>query len=141
MSVDVSHTVVPRYIPGASDNWTNPWPMYTALRDHDPVHHVVPEHAPTEDYYVLTRHADIYEAARDWETFSSARGLTIMYGDLEKTGMGDNPPMVMQDPPTHTNFRKLVSRGFTPRQVTAVEPKVREFVVERLERLSLALCR
>lgn len=73
MSVDVSHTVVPRYIPGASDNWTNPWPMYTALRDHDPVHHVVPEHAPTEDYYVLTRHADIYEAARDWETFSSAR--------------------------------------------------------------------
>ncbi|GKT28195.1 Cytochrome P450 130 [Aduncisulcus paluster] len=49
--------------------------------------------------------------------------------------MGDNPPFVMQDPPTHTDFRKLVSRGFTPRQVTAVEPKVREFVVERLERL------
>ncbi|SIJ17586.1 Probable cytochrome P450 [Mycobacteroides abscessus subsp. abscessus] len=49
--------------------------------------------------------------------------------------MGDHPPMVMQDPPTHTEFRKLVSRGFTPRQVIAVEPKVREFVVQRLERL------
>ena len=36
--------------------------------------------------------------------------------------------MVMQDPPVHTEFRKLVSRGFTPRQVEAVEPKVREFV-------------
>ncbi|HEX2285382.1 MAG TPA: cytochrome P450, partial [Mycobacterium sp.] len=41
----------------------------------------------------------------------------------------------MQDPPVHTEFRKLVSRGFTPRQVEAVEPKVREFVVERIERL------
>ncbi|OHT81406.1 cytochrome P450 [Mycobacteroides saopaulense] len=136
MSVDVSHTpVVPRYIPGASDNWINPWPMYTALRDHDPVHHVVPKGAPHDDYYVLTRHADVYAAARDWETFSSAKGLTVTYGDLEKTGMADNPPFVMQDPPSHIDFRKLVSRGFTPRQVTAVEPKVREFVVERLERL------
>jgi len=41
----------------------------------------------------------------------------------------------MQDPPVHTEFRKLVSRGFTPRQVEAVEPKVREFVVERIEGL------
>ena len=32
-------------------------------------------------------------------------------------------------------FRRLVSRGFTPRQVEAVEPAVRQFVVERLERL------
>lgn len=135
MPVDVSHAVAPRYVPGTADNWTNPWPMYAALRDHDPVHHVVPEYTPDQDYYVLTRHADVYEAARDWETFSSARGLTVTYGDLEKTGMGDNPPMVMQDPPTHTEFRKLVSRGFTPRQVIAVEPKVREFVVQRLERL------
>jgi cytochrome P450 len=35
----------------------------------------------------------------------------------------------------HTEFRKLVARGFTPRQVEAVEPAVRAFVVERLERL------
>jgi len=41
----------------------------------------------------------------------------------------------MQDPPAHTEFRKLVARGFTPRQVEAVEPKVREFVIERIERL------
>ena len=50
-------------------------------------------------------------------------------------GWLDNPPFVMQDPPVHTEFRKLVSRGFTPRQVEAVEPKVREFVVERIEGL------
>jgi cytochrome P450 len=109
--------------------------MYRALRDHDPVHHVVPEARPDHDYYVLSRHADIWAAARDHETFSSAQGLTVNYGELELIGLQDNPPFVMQDPPVHTEFRKLVSRGFTPRQVEAVEPKVREFVVERVERL------
>jgi hypothetical protein len=44
----------------------------------------------------------------------------------------------MTDPPVHTEFRKLVSRGFTPRQVQTVEPKVREFVVQRIERLRAA---
>jgi cytochrome P450 len=109
--------------------------MYRALRDHDPVHHVVPANHPEHDYYVLSRHADVWAAARDHETFSSAQGLTVNYGDLEMIGLQDNPPFVMQDPPVHTEFRKLVSRGFTPRQVEAVEPKVREFVVERIETL------
>lgn len=109
--------------------------MYADLRDHDPVHHVVPEGAPRNDYWVLSRHADIYAAARDAETFSSAAGLTTTYGELEKIGLQDNPPLVMLDPPDHTAFRRLVSKGFTPRQVTAVEPDVRAFVVERIERL------
>lgn len=109
--------------------------MYSALRDHDPVHHVTPPDNPEHDYWVLSRHADVWEAARDNETFSSAQGLTVNYGELELIGLQDNPPFVMQDPPVHTEFRKLVSRGFTPRQVEAVEPKVRDFVVERIERL------
>jgi hypothetical protein len=96
---------------------------------------MVPSSKPDDDYYVLTRHSDIWAAARDHETFSSAQGLTVNYGDLEMIGLQDNPPMVMQDPPVHTEFRKLVARGFTPRQVEAVEPKVREFVVERIEGL------
>jgi cytochrome P450 len=112
--------------------------MYQALRDKDPVHHVVPEGRPDHDYWVLSRHADVWNAARDHETFSSAQGLTVNYGELEMIGLQDNPPFVMQDPPSHTEFRKLVSRGFTPRQVEAVEPAVRQFVVERLERLRAA---
>ncbi len=117
--------------------WADPWPMYAALRDRDPAHHVVAD-SPARDYWVLSRHADIWAAARDHETFSSAQGLTVNYGELELIGLADNPPMVMQDPPAHTEFRKLVGRGFTPRQVEAVEPKVREFVVERVERLRAA---
>jgi cytochrome P450 family 130 len=133
MKATLSHE--PRFQLATAETWPNPWPMYRALRDHDPVHHVVPEARPDHDYYVLSRHADVWAAARDHETFSSAQGLTVNYGELELIGLQDNPPFVMQDPPVHTEFRKLVSRGFTPRQVEAVEPKVREFVVERLERI------
>ena len=133
MTAALSHE--PRFELATAETWPNPWPMYRALRDHDPVHHVVPRNRPEDDYYVLTRHADIWAAARDHETFSSALGLTVNYNDLELIGLQDNPPMVMQDPPVHTEFRKLVARGFTPRQVEAVEPKVREFIVERIERL------
>jgi cytochrome P450 len=133
MTADVSH--LPRFELATAETWTNPWPMYAALREHDPVHHVVPPSAPDLDYYVLSRHADVWRAARDHETFSSAQGLTVNYGELEMIGLADNPPFVMQDPPTHTEFRKLVSRGFTPRQVQDVEPAVRAFVVERIERL------
>ncbi|CAM4470896.1 Cytochrome P450 130 [Mycobacterium basiliense] len=131
----MSHTPPATFQLATAATWPNPWPMYRALRDHDPVHHVTPPEHPGHDYYVLSRHADVWAAARDHQTFSSAQGLTVNYGDLEMIGLRDNPPMVMQDPPGHTEFRKLVSRGFTPRQVEAVEPKVREFVIERIEKL------
>ena len=134
MPTDVSHA---HFELRSGATWADPWPMYTALRDHDPVHRVIPDN-PKHDYYVLSRHADIWAAARDHETFSSAGGLTVNYGELELIGLADNPPMVMQDPPVHTEFRKLVARGFTPRQVEAVEPKVREFVIERIEQLRAA---
>jgi cytochrome P450 family 130 len=138
MTATLSHRTPAQFELATAATWPNPWPMYQALRDKDPVHHVVPEDRPDLDYWVLSRHADVWNAARDHETFSSAQGLTVNYGELEMIGLADNPPFVMQDPPTHTEFRKLVSRGFTPRQVEAVEPAVRQFVIERLERLRAA---
>lgn len=132
MTSTLSH---PKFEPCNAETWPNPYPMYAALRDHDPVHHVIPAGQPDQDYYVLSRHADVWAAASDHETFSSAKGLTINYGDLEMIGLTDNPPMVMQDPPKHTEFRKLVARAFTPAHVKRLEPQVREFAVERIERL------
>lgn len=132
----LSQTVAPSYVPGGGEAWRNPWAGYAALRDHDPVHHVVPRHRPDADFYVLTRHADVLAAAVDYATFSSAEGLTVEYGELERIGMAENPPLVMLDPPGHTAFRRLVSRGFTPRQVGDVEPAVRAFVAERVERIA-----
>ncbi|MFI9405911.1 cytochrome P450 [Nocardia sp. NPDC052316] len=135
MVIDAYRTA-PAFELRSGATWKSPWGMYAALREQDPVHHVVPPTRPEHDYWVLTRHEDVYAAARDSETFSSRDGLTVEYGELEQIGLVDNPPLVMQDPPEHTDFRKLVARGFTPRQVTEVEPVVRAFVRERLDRIA-----
>lgn len=69
--------------PGGGAAWRDPYPMYAELREHDPVHHVVPDDAPDKDYWVLSRHADVLAAARDAGTFSSAQGLAVDYGEME----------------------------------------------------------
>src|SRR5262249_23588527 len=47
------------------------------------------------------------------------------------------PPgsIIFEDPPTHDIHRGLLSRVFTPRKVSAIEPKVREFCARSLDPL------
>lgn len=111
------------------ESWRDPFSSYAALRDDDPAHY-----ADWGDFYVLTRFADVWAAAGDSATFSSAQGLTVSYGELEATGMGEAVPMVFLDPPEHTAFRRLVTKGLTPRKVAEIEPDIRRFVVERIEK-------
>ena len=118
--------------PRSGETWRDPFPMYRALRDHDPVHRVE-DNGEGEDYWVLSRFQDVFRAVVDAGTFSSARGLTFSYGEMEKLGI--EAPIVMMDPPQHTALRKLAIKRFTPQQVSALDPLVREFVVERVERL------
>ncbi|TQK68760.1 cytochrome P450 [Nocardioides sp. SLBN-35] len=126
------------YRPGGGAAWRDPWASYAWLRDHDPVHHVVPPRHPEHDHYVLSRHADVLAAAVDVTTYSSTGGLTVEYDELERIGLVDNPPFVMTDPPVHTTFRRLVARGFTPRQVRDLQPVVRAFAADRLDALRAA---
>ena len=122
------------FVPRSGETWRDPFAMYEALREHDPAHHV----GGGDDYWVLSRFDDVLAAARDTGTFSSAGGLTFSYGDMEAAGLDEVRPIVFLDPPEHTEFRRLVGRGFTPRQVASLEPEVRAFVADRIERLRLA---
>ena len=38
------------------------------------------------------------------------------------------------DAPEHTRSRKLVSHGFTPRMINALEPRIREMAVRLVDR-------
>ena len=93
-----------------------------------PVHHVA-----DGDFWVLTRFDDVWAAASDPATFSSAQGLTVSYDELKVTGLSEAMPMVFLDPPAHTEFRRLVTADLTPRKVATIEPAVRAFVIERIE--------
>jgi cytochrome P450 len=120
-------TATPAYEPFGRDTWRDPHPVYRRLRDDDPVHW-----SDIAGCFVLSRFEDVFRAARDTDTYSSAQGLTFR-NEIEDLGLA--PTIVMMDPPDHTRFRRLVSRGFTPRQVHELEPAVRRFVDDRLDEL------
>jgi cytochrome P450 len=128
----MSASAEPIFQPGHAELWRNPFSMYKALRDQDPVHHVETREEGA-DYWVLSRFRDVLDAAVDAQTFSSADGLTFTYGEREQ--LGENAPIVMMDPPEHTALRKLAIKRLTPRAVNALEPMIRDFVIERVEAL------
>jgi cytochrome P450 len=128
MSVDREAVFTPR----GGETWRDPFGMYAALRDHDPVHHVE-DNGEGADYWVLSRFRHVFDAAVDSTTFSSADGLTFTYGEKEKIGI--EAPIVMMDPPQHTALRKLVIAPFTHQRVQVLDGTIRAFVVERIERL------
>jgi cytochrome P450 len=89
----------------SGESWRDPFPMYAALRDHDPVHHVA-----AGDFWVLTRFEDVWAAAGDPATFSSARGLTVAYDELASTGLAVAMPMCFsirrRTPPSADSSRR-----------------------------------
>jgi methyl-branched lipid omega-hydroxylase len=75
-------------------------------------------------YYALVRHADIVEASRHPEVFSSARGATSI-ADLPVEFNEYFGSMINMDAPRHARLRRIVSRAFSPRMVAKFEIDVR----------------
>ena len=92
----------------------NPYPFYEELRRKDPVHRM-----RLQDSWVLTDYADVDMVLRDNRRFGNAGRE---FGYIPQVSMLD------LDPPEHTKIRSLVSHGFTPRSVAALEPRIRETV-------------
>ncbi|MGH7964615.1 MAG: cytochrome P450 [Candidatus Binatia bacterium] len=66
--------------------------------------------------WALMKHADVYAALRDHETFSSARDPFVAKGIFPQL------VLIMDDPPRHTRFRRLVNKAFTLRRIETLEP-------------------
>jgi cytochrome P450 len=76
-------------------------------------------------FWALTRHADVLAVSRDSATFSSARA-GYMTQDMDPLAVAQSRLMLLgMDPPEHTRLRGLVNRGFTPRRVARLEPRIR----------------
>jgi cytochrome P450 len=110
---------------------------YSLHRDPHPVWRRMREEAPLyrnhkHDFWVLTRFHDVLEALLDTDVYSSAQGdiLEVIRGGPIPDYMNS---IIVNDPPEHTSLRQLVSRAFTPRSVSAIEPRVRELVKRLLD--------
>jgi methyl-branched lipid omega-hydroxylase len=74
-------------------------------------------------YYALVRHADVAEASRNAEVFSSAAGSTSLV-DLPVEFNEYFGSMINMDDPRHARLRRIVSRAFTPKMIKKFEEDV-----------------
>jgi cytochrome P450 len=103
----------------------DPYPLYRALREHDPVHRM------PDGSYFLSRYDDCVGVYRD-AAWSSDKKIDF------RPNFGDSAlyehhttSLVFNDPPYHTRVRKLLSPAFTPRALKALQPRV-EALIDRL---------
>ncbi|MGH3644308.1 MAG: cytochrome P450 [Mycobacterium sp.] len=114
------------YDPYDVDLIADPYPLFKRLREEAPL-----QYHEGLDFWALSRFADVQGGLGDQRTFSSARGniLELIKADMEvPSGL-----LVMEDPPRHDVHRKLLSRMFTPRKMSQLEPRVREFCARCLD--------
>jgi cholest-4-en-3-one 26-monooxygenase len=117
------------------DVWADhvPHDQFAYLREHAPVfrHPGNTNGArPIEDFWCITRHADVQTVNRDTTLFSSElKGVLVHEPDEASANFRT---MLDTDPPAHTRLRRLVNRGFTPRMVTRFEQHYAELTAELL---------
>jgi cytochrome P450 len=108
----------------------DPYPAYRALRQDGPLYH-----NPERGFWVLSRHADVIAADKDWETFTGKFGV-----DLDDTSnqFGDGVPpqgfFLGYDPPRHTLVRRAIRSDFLPDGLRQLEPMVRRKCDELVDR-------
>jgi cytochrome P450 len=106
----------------------DPHPVWRRMRDEAPLYR-----NDKYDFWALSRFEDVEAGLQDWRTYSSAKGTLL---ELIKSGW--QPPagvFIFEDPPLHDVHRKLLSRVFTPRRMSAIEPQIRSFCARSLDPL------
>lgn len=105
----------------------DPYPTYARMREEAPLYH-----NEEQDFWVVSRHADLHKAFRTDGTFSNKMGVS-----LDPSAWNESAHLVTSflgmDPPEQTRLRKLVSRGFTPKRVADLEPRIREISDQYLD--------
>jgi cytochrome P450 len=95
------------------------------------------EAMPGMGFTSVTRYDDCVAILRDPERFSSD-GASYGPALFQRASFGEGEvprSMLVQDPPTHTRLRGLVSRAFTPRLVAQLEPRIRAITTDLLDQV------
>jgi cytochrome P450 len=104
----------------------DPYPTYARLRDEAPLYR-----NDELDFWALSRYEDVAAAFRDSQRLSNANGVS-----LDPSAWGPHAHKTMSflalDDPRHNRLRSLVSKGFTPRRVRDLEPRIGELARRHL---------
>jgi cytochrome P450 len=117
------------YNPLSPEVQDDPYPYYAELRDKAPVAWI-----DSMQGWAVSRYADVDFILRNPRLFSSASWNTAASGDL--VVVPEAPGLLSLDPPDHTRMRKLANKGFTPRLIRAMEPRVRAITQDLLKSLT-----
>jgi cytochrome P450 family 142 subfamily A polypeptide 1 len=98
----------------------DPHAVYTRLRREAPLFR-----DEKNDFWVASRYAEVVQVSKHPEIFCSEHGVV--------PGSNTKVSMVTMDEPRHGRLRRLVNRGFTPRMVGMLEPRIRETVKESID--------
>lgn len=105
----------------------DPYPYYKRLRDEAPLYH-----NEKLGFWALSRHRDVLQGFRNSTTLSNRDGVS-----LDPVSRGPHASKTMSflamDDPDHLRLRTLVSKGFTPRRIRELEPRVTQLAVQHLD--------
>jgi cholest-4-en-3-one 26-monooxygenase len=99
-----------------------PHDQFDRLRTEAPVYwHPVPGDT---GFWALTKHADVRAVSHDHHTYSSELGGTFIPTSDEEALANMRLTILNMDPPKHNRYRRLVSKGFTPRMISALVEEI-----------------
>ena len=114
--------------PFSDEYFDDPYDLYRRMRDEAPV-----SFNERYGFWALFRYEDVCRAHKEWETFSSSHGVDLSSLSRPPELIRRMASMIMVDPPEHDRLRALVSRAFTPRAVSSLEPMIREVINDLLD--------
>jgi cytochrome P450 len=128
MTIDTAQPPVGAFLdPYNYDFHEDPYPYYQRLRDDAPLYR-------NEElgFWAVSRHRDVLQGFRNSTTLSNKFGVS-----LDPASRGPHAAKTMSflamDDPSHLRLRTLVSKGFTPRRIRELEPRVTEIAVQHLD--------
>jgi cytochrome P450 len=120
------------------EHWPDgpPHELFKEMRAKCPVHWTseITEYPEEDGYWSITRADDVREISLDWETYSSANGITALTNAIMPVEL-ISAMFIGMDPPKHDRLKQLFQRGFTPKRIAEHEDAIREITVGVLDRL------
>ena len=128
---EIARTFDLRALP--DDFYANPYPVYDALRQHEPVRRM------PDGSWFLTRYADLVAVYRDAQNFSSDKRVEFApkYAITSPLFEHHTSSLVFNDPPLHSRVRKLIMGALSRRAIDGLEPGLITLVDGLLDRIAL----